>query len=80
MGGGFLSRYLPLMRHSQLDIRSEFLKASTPSSGGESTTDPFKERAVHSMYRLYRTADEREGVDLSRTSKFVSLAEGTTGH
>lgn len=32
MGGGFLSRYLPLMRHSQLDIRSESL-SSKPSGG-----------------------------------------------
>lgn len=42
--------------------------------------EPLRWLGVHSMYQLYRIADEREFAGLPRTSKLAALADGITGH
>jgi glycine/D-amino acid oxidase-like deaminating enzyme len=42
--------------------------------------EPFRWLGVHSMYQLYRKADEREFAGLAQTSKLAALADGITGH
>ncbi len=42
--------------------------------------EPFRWLGVHSMYQLYRMADEREFAGLPQTSKLAALADGITGH
>ncbi|MCQ4630108.1 FAD-binding oxidoreductase [Shinella sp. CPCC 100929] len=42
--------------------------------------EPFRWLGVHSMYQLYRMADEREFAGLPKTSKLAALADGITGH
>lgn len=42
--------------------------------------EPFRWLGVHSMYQLYRMADDREFSGLPRTSKLAALADSITGH
>ncbi|MEW9613219.1 FAD-binding oxidoreductase [Shinella sp. S4-D37] len=42
--------------------------------------EPFRWLGVHSMYQLYRMADEREFAGLPHTSRLASLADSITGH
>jgi glycine/D-amino acid oxidase-like deaminating enzyme len=42
--------------------------------------EPFRWLGVHSMYQLYRMADEREFAGLPHTSRLAALADGITGH
>ncbi|WP_027165136.1 FAD-binding oxidoreductase [Mesorhizobium sp. WSM3224] len=42
--------------------------------------EPLRWLGVHSMYRLYRIADQREAAGLARTSKLAALADSITGH
>lgn len=42
--------------------------------------EPLRWLGVHSMYQLYRIADEREAKGLGRTSKLAALADRITGH
>lgn len=42
--------------------------------------EPFRWLGVHSMYQLYRMADEREFAGLPQTSKLAALADSITGH
>lgn len=42
--------------------------------------EPFRWLGVHSMYQLYRIADERELAGLPVTSKLAGLADSITGH
>ena len=42
--------------------------------------EPFRWLGVHSMYQLYRIADEREFAGLPHTSKLAALADSITGH
>ncbi|MDF2810960.1 MAG: hypothetical protein K0S56_1991 [Microvirga sp.] len=42
--------------------------------------EPFRWLGVHSMYQLYRIADEREAGGLARTSRLAALADHITGH
>jgi len=42
--------------------------------------EPLRWLGVHSMYQLYRIADEREAAGLQRTSKLAALADRITGH
>jgi glycine/D-amino acid oxidase-like deaminating enzyme len=42
--------------------------------------EPFRWLGVHSMYQLYRMADEREFAGLQHTSKLAALADSITGH
>lgn len=42
--------------------------------------EPFRWLGVHSMYQLYRMADERELAGLPETSKLAALADSITGH
>ncbi|MBO9629931.1 MAG: FAD-dependent oxidoreductase [Shinella sp.] len=42
--------------------------------------EPFRWLGVHSMYQLYRMADEREFAGLEHTSKLADLADSITGH
>ena len=42
--------------------------------------EPFRWLGVHSMYQLYRIADEREFAGLPRTSKLAAIADSITGH
>jgi glycine/D-amino acid oxidase-like deaminating enzyme len=42
--------------------------------------EPFRWLGVHSMYQLYRIADNREAAGLNHTSKLAALADGITGH
>ena len=42
--------------------------------------EPFRWLGVHSMYQLYRMADDREFAGLQHTSKLAALADGITGH
>ncbi|MDQ0333021.1 glycine/D-amino acid oxidase-like deaminating enzyme [Mesorhizobium sp. YL-MeA3-2017] len=41
--------------------------------------EPFRWLGVHSMYQLYRMADEREEAGLPRTSRLAAFADGLTG-
>ena len=42
--------------------------------------EPFRWLGVHSMYQLYKIADEREDKGLDHTSRIASLADKITGH
>ncbi|MBL0371233.1 FAD-dependent oxidoreductase [Rhizobium sp. KVB221] len=42
--------------------------------------EPMRWLGVHSMYQLYRIADEREEAGLPQTSKLAALADRLTGH
>lgn len=42
--------------------------------------EPLRWLGVHSMYQLYRIADERELAGLSSTSRLAALADSLTGH
>ena len=42
--------------------------------------EPFRWLGVHSMYQLYRMADNREFAGLPQTSKLAAFADGITGH
>ena len=42
--------------------------------------EPMRWLGVHSMYQLYRIADEREEAGLQQTSKLAALADSITGH
>ena len=42
--------------------------------------EPFRWLGVHSMYQLYRIADEREFAGLPHTSKLAGIADSITGH
>lgn len=42
--------------------------------------EPLRWLGVHSMYQLYRIADQREGKGLAKTSKLAALADSITGH
>jgi glycine/D-amino acid oxidase-like deaminating enzyme len=42
--------------------------------------EPLRWLGVHSMYQLYRIADEREAKGLGRTSRLAALADRLTGH
>jgi glycine/D-amino acid oxidase-like deaminating enzyme len=42
--------------------------------------EPFRWLGVHSMYQLYRMADNREFAGLPRTSKLAAFADSITGH
>lgn len=42
--------------------------------------EPFRWLGVHSMYQLYRIADQREAAGLDHTSKLATLADIITGH
>jgi len=42
--------------------------------------EPLRWLGVHSMYQLYRIADEREAAGLGRTSRLATLADRLTGH
>ncbi|MDX8498716.1 FAD-binding oxidoreductase [Mesorhizobium sp. VK4C] len=42
--------------------------------------EPFRWLGVHSMYQLYRIADQREAAGLQHTSKLAALADSITGH
>jgi len=42
--------------------------------------EPFRWLGVHSMYQLYRIADNREAAGLGHTSKLAALADSITGH
>ncbi|CAM5776692.1 FAD-dependent oxidoreductase [Labrys miyagiensis] len=42
--------------------------------------EPFRWLGVHSMYQLYRLADQREESGLAHTSKLAALADRITGH
>ncbi|TIU03197.1 MAG: FAD-dependent oxidoreductase, partial [Mesorhizobium sp.] len=42
--------------------------------------EPFRWLGVHSMYQLYRIADQREAAGLNYTSKLAALADSITGH
>lgn len=42
--------------------------------------EPFRWLGVHSMYQLYRMADEREFAGQPHTSKLAALADSITGH
>jgi glycine/D-amino acid oxidase-like deaminating enzyme len=42
--------------------------------------EPFRWLGVHSMYQLYRIADEREFAGLPHTSKLAAIADSITGH
>jgi glycine/D-amino acid oxidase-like deaminating enzyme len=42
--------------------------------------EPFRWLGVHSMYQLYRMADDREFAGQPHTSKLAALADGITGH
>ncbi|TIR92959.1 FAD-binding oxidoreductase [Mesorhizobium sp.] len=42
--------------------------------------EPFRWLGVHSMYQLYRIADQREAAGLNVTSKLAALADSITGH
>jgi glycine/D-amino acid oxidase-like deaminating enzyme len=42
--------------------------------------EPLRWLGVHSMYQLYRIADEREANGLGRTSRLAALADRLTGH
>lgn len=42
--------------------------------------EPFRWLGVHSMYQLYRIADQREAAGLDHTSKLAALADIITGH
>ncbi len=42
--------------------------------------EPFRWLGVHSMYQLYRMADEREFAGLRQTSRLASIADRITGH
>ena len=43
-------------------------------------TEPFRWLGVHSMYQLYRIADEREASGLQHSSRFAALADRITAH
>ena len=42
--------------------------------------EPFRWLGVHSMYQLYRIADNREFAGLRQTSKLAAIADKITGH
>lgn len=42
--------------------------------------EPFRWLGVHSMYQLYRIADQREFAGLPHTSKLAAIADTITGH
>ncbi|UDL90927.1 FAD-binding oxidoreductase [Mesorhizobium sp. PAMC28654] len=42
--------------------------------------EPMRWLGVHSMYQLYRVADEREEAGLEHTSKLAGIADRITGH
>ncbi|MFD2055851.1 FAD-dependent oxidoreductase, partial [Mesorhizobium calcicola] len=42
--------------------------------------EPMRWLGVHSMYQLYRVADEREEAGLRHTSKLAAIADRITGH
>jgi glycine/D-amino acid oxidase-like deaminating enzyme len=42
--------------------------------------EPLRWLGVHSMYQLYRIADQREANGLARTSRLAALADRLTGH
>ncbi|WP_027160919.1 FAD-binding oxidoreductase [Mesorhizobium sp. WSM1293] len=42
--------------------------------------EPMRWLGVHSMYQLYRVADEREEAGLQHTSKLAAIADRITGH
>lgn len=42
--------------------------------------EPFRWLGVHSMYQLYRIADEREFAGLAQTSRLAAIADAITGH
>ena len=42
--------------------------------------EPFRWLGVHSMYQLYRIADEREAAGLGHTSNLAHIADAITGH
>ncbi|SFT84028.1 FAD-binding oxidoreductase [Mesorhizobium sp. YR577] len=42
--------------------------------------EPMRWLGVHSMYQLYRMADEREEAGLDHTSKLAAIADRITGH
>lgn len=42
--------------------------------------EPLRWLGVHSMYQLYRIADEREEAGLPHTSKLAAVADSLTGH
>ncbi|CAN7415885.1 NAD(P)/FAD-dependent oxidoreductase [Mesorhizobium sp. LjRoot246] len=42
--------------------------------------EPMRWLGVHSMYQLYRVADEREEAGLQHTSKLAAVADRITGH
>ncbi|TIV23780.1 MAG: FAD-dependent oxidoreductase, partial [Mesorhizobium sp.] len=42
--------------------------------------EPFRWLGVHSMYQLYRIADQREAAGLAHTSKLAAVADAITGH
>ncbi|CDX32705.1 conserved hypothetical protein [Mesorhizobium sp. ORS 3359] len=42
--------------------------------------EPFRWLGVHSMYQLYRIADQREAAGLGHTSRLAALADSITGH
>ncbi|MDG4895879.1 FAD-binding oxidoreductase [Mesorhizobium sp. WSM4976] len=42
--------------------------------------EPFRWLGVHSMYQLYRIADQREAEGLGHTSRLAALADSITGH
>ena len=42
--------------------------------------EPFRWLGVHSMYQLYRMADEREFAGLPQTSRLAAIADRITGH
>ncbi|TIR26803.1 MAG: FAD-dependent oxidoreductase [Mesorhizobium sp.] len=42
--------------------------------------EPLRWLGVHSMYQLYRIADQREAAGLGHTSRLAALADSITGH
>lgn len=42
--------------------------------------EPLRWLGVHSMYQLYRIADEREEAGLQHTSRLAAIADRLTGH
>ena len=47
---------------------------------GKWEPEPLRWLGVHSMYQLYRIADQREANGLARTSRLAALADRLTGH
>ncbi|HEV2502509.1 MAG TPA: FAD-binding oxidoreductase [Mesorhizobium sp.] len=43
-------------------------------------SEPFRWLGVHSMYQLYRIADEREAKGLQHSSRLAAIADRITGH